>query len=142
MNNELLQATCNKEFEFTRIFLERRNPPPPQKKNKINKYIYVDPSGEKGPSGGWCHNVRNDVINVGNFPGTTDIHVVIFYDYQLRSIAFGTHLMIQNYSLFKETDYRFPATLMKHRSYVIIFVIRPCRKREVGHRPQHVNSDV
>ena len=38
MHNELLQATCNKEFEFTRIFLERRNSPPPQKKNI---YMYV-----------------------------------------------------------------------------------------------------
>ena len=36
MHNELLQATCNKEFEFTRIFLERRNPPP-----KKNIYIYI-----------------------------------------------------------------------------------------------------
>ena len=57
--------------------------------------MICDPSGEKGPSGGWCHNVRNDVINVGNFPGTTDIHVVFFDDYQMRSITFGTHLMIQ-----------------------------------------------
>ena len=39
MHNELLQATCNKEFEFTRIFLERRNPPPPPPKKKI--YIYI-----------------------------------------------------------------------------------------------------
>ena len=39
--------------------------------------------------------MRNDVINVGNFPGTTDIHVVFFDDYQMRSITFGTHLMIQ-----------------------------------------------
>ena len=31
---------------------------------------------------------------------------------------------------------------MQYRSYVIIFVIRPCGKREVGHRPRHVNSDV
>ena len=51
-----------------------------------------DPSGEKGPSGGWCHNVRNDVINVGNFPGKTDIHVVIFYDFQMRSITLWRHL--------------------------------------------------
>ena len=46
-----------------------------------------DPSGEKGPSGGLCHNVRNDVMNVGNFPGTTEKHVVIFDDFQMRSIA-------------------------------------------------------
>ena len=38
MHNELLQATCNKEFEFTRIFLERRKPPPPK---KIYIYMYV-----------------------------------------------------------------------------------------------------
>ena len=31
---------------------------------------------------------------------------------------------------------------MQYRSYVIIFVIRPCGKREVGHRPRDVNSDV
>ena len=31
---------------------------------------------------------------------------------------------------------------MQYRSYVIIFVIGPCGKREVGHRPHHVNSDV
>ena len=37
MHNELLQANCNKEFEFTRIFLERRNPPPQKK----NIYIYI-----------------------------------------------------------------------------------------------------
>ena len=41
MHNELLQATCNKEFEFTRIFLERRNPPPPKKKKNIYIYIYI-----------------------------------------------------------------------------------------------------
>ena len=38
MHNELLQATCNKEFEFTRIFLERRTPP---KKQNIYIYIYI-----------------------------------------------------------------------------------------------------
>ena len=31
---------------------------------------------------------------------------------------------------------------MQYRSYVIIFVIRPCGKKEVGHRPRDVNSDV
>ena len=31
---------------------------------------------------------------------------------------------------------------MQYRSYVIVFVIRPCGKREVGHRPRDVNSDV
>ena len=41
MHNELLQATCNKEFEFTRIFLERRNPPPPKKKIYIYMYVSV-----------------------------------------------------------------------------------------------------
>ena len=41
MHNELLQANCNKEFEFTRIFLERRNPPPPPKKKYIYMYVSV-----------------------------------------------------------------------------------------------------
>ena len=98
--------------------------------------VFVTCQAKRDLQGGWCHNVRNGIINVGNFPGKTDIHVVIFYDYQMRSISFGTHLMIQTIVSIKKRT----IGSLQHRSYVIIFVIRPCRKREVGHRPQHVNS--
>ena len=40
------------------------------------------------------------------------------------------------------TDYKFPAALMQHHSYVILFVIQSCGRREVGHQPHHVDSDL
>ena len=38
MHNDLLQATRNKEFDFTQIFVERRNPPPSKKIMYVSVY--------------------------------------------------------------------------------------------------------